>query len=532
MNKFIGFLICCLLLGMVEACSDDDKVKTDRFPALSLGSGEFKTLENVTPFRIPVVLSVVATQQVSVTGFVKSENGAKEGVDYSFVSREIVIPAGKSSGYFEVEITDYPEYRPDRIFDFEMVGAKGAKLATPEMCRVTIMSNEGLPVLGFVNTMESVGEGMQQFDVKIQTDRVWNEPVSFKLRVLPEKSTAVYGEHYRLDTTRLYTIAAGDTSVIIPVAIMDDIEQNDDRYFEFEIYENQNSVLSEVFGRMKVTISDDEEPVFVCFDKTSVSGAESEGPVWLPVRVKGNSRVPVKVTLDVRGGNAVEGTDFTFEQKELVFPVGAYLDSVRVDFIDNTVYDLDKNLLIGFAAVEGAVLATSDTVAEVKIMNDDFDFAQLYEDLMGEWTLLISEGANLPSSVTVTVSGGDTPAEEDENYLKYLVVSCNNFCEEAYPARWRLGYNAETGALTVILGEVIYKGITLNNYPGPIDIMWARPWNLDTDPLDFTPVDIFPSKDYKKLVFDPAVQIRGMGISTDGRRAWWLLMANAVMVRK
>ena len=161
--------------------------------------------------------------------------------------------------------------------------------------------------------------GCSNFDVKIQTDRVWNEPVSFKLRVLPEKSTAVYGEHYRLDTTRLYTIAAGDTSVIIPVAIMDDIEQNDDRYFEFEIYENQNSVLSEVFGRMKVTISDDEEPVFVCFDKTSVSGAESEGPVWLPVRVKGNSRVPVKVTLDVRGGNAVEGTDFTFEQKELVF---------------------------------------------------------------------------------------------------------------------------------------------------------------------------------------------------------------------
>lgn len=166
MNKFIGFLICCFFLGMTWGCDDDDKVKTDSLPAVSLGSKEFKTLENVTPFRIPVVLSVAAIQPVTVTGFVKSENGAKEGVDYSFVSREIVIPAGKSSGYFEVEITDYPEYRPDRIFDFEMVGAKGAKLATPEMCRVIIMSNEGLPVFGFANTMESVSEEMQKLDRK------------------------------------------------------------------------------------------------------------------------------------------------------------------------------------------------------------------------------------------------------------------------------------------------------------------------------------------------------------------------------
>ncbi|MDE6451566.1 MAG: hypothetical protein K2L23_04620, partial [Odoribacter sp.] len=216
--------------------------------------------------------------------------------------------------------------------------------------------------------------------------------------------------------------------------------------------------------------------------------------------------------------------------KELLFPVGVYLDSVRNDFIDNTVNDLDRNLLVGFAAVEGAVLASSDTLAEVKIMNDDFDFAQLYEDLMGEWTLLIPERANLPSSVTVMVSGGDTPAEEDENYLKYLVVSCDKFGEGKFPAKWRLSYNAETGALALVLGEVIIEKVGFD--AGPRDIKWVRPWNNASDPDNFEPINIFPSKDYKRLEFDPSVSVRGAGYNENGvRDVWWLTMTNAVMVR-
>ena len=530
MNKFIGFLICCLFTGMMWACDDEETV---RVPMLSLGSSAFKTLENITPFRIPVTLSMPATQPVTVTGFIKSENGAREGVDYHFVSREIVIPAGKSNGYFEMDITDYPEYRPDREFEFEVVGVKGAKLATPDVCRVTIMSNEGEPVLGFVNTLTTVSEEMPQLSMEVKTDRTWDEEVSFRLRILPDKSTAVYGEHYLVDTTQVYVIPAGDTVVTVPVTIVDDIELNGDRYFEVEIYENQHSVLSSVYATMKVTIRDDEEPVYVCFDKTSISAIESDGAVWLPVRVKGASRVPVTVTLELRGGTAVEGTDFTIEQRELTLPKGRYLDSVRIDFIDNEVYDLDRNLLIGFAAVEGAVLDSQDTLAEVKIMNDDFDFAQLYEDLMGEWTLTIPSGANLPSSVTVTVSGGDTPAEEDENYLKYLVVHCDKFIQSSYPAKWRLSYDATTGALAIVLGEVILeKELTFNGGASAKYYKWTRPWSTDADPDDFTPVDIYPSKDYKTLKFDSSVSIRGAGYNDNGDRVvWWVTMSNAVMSR-
>ena len=519
MNKFIGFLICCLFLGMTWACDDDDEVKTDNLPAVSLGSKEFKTLENITPFRIPVVLSTAATQQVTVTGFIKSETGAKEGVDYTFVSREIVIPAGKSSGYFEVEITDYPEYKADREFEFEVVGVKGAKLATPDACRVIIMSNEGLPVLGFVNTLASVSEEMQQLEIQIQTDRVWDEAVPFRLRILPDKSTAIYGEHYRVDTTQLYSIPAGDTLLVIPVTIIDNIAQNEDRYFEIEIDENQNSVLSEVFSNMKITILDDEEPVYVCFDKTSLSAVESEGPVWLPVRVKGNSRVPVKVTLDIRGGTAVDGTDFTFEQRELNFPVGTLLDSVKIDFIDNQVMDLDRTLQIGFATVEGAVLASSDTLAEVKIMNDDFDFSQLYEDLMGEWTLQMQMwGSSSSETKTGILSGGNTPEEEDRNYLKRFVLTISGVNNRTI--NLNVDYDVNTGKMSIPMFQPMVVDVSYGNSDHPewdhVDLVlfWFNGNNFETDTN--TPVELEWDKSYKTSTWKTAHEYLGARLCPTG----------------
>lgn len=534
MDKFVGFLLCCLFLGVNWACDDDDEVKSKAQVTVSLGSKEFRTLESVTPLRIPVALSTAASQTVGVTGYIKSEDNAKEGVDYFFVSKKIVIPQGKGGGFFEVDIRDYPEYRPDRAFDFEIVGVEGAELSGLDVCRVIIESNEGLPVLGFANTLATVGEEMQRLEAEVKIDRIWNEDVPFRVRILPDRNDAVYGEHYNVDTARVYFIAAGDSSVLVPVDIVDNIEVNESRFFEMEIYGNEGSVLAEAYKNMKVSITDDEEPVYVSFDRTAFEEVESEGPVWIPVRLKGTPRVPVKVVLEARGGSAKEGVDYEFPQKELTFMVGNRLDSVRIDFIDNDVNDLDRTLKVGFASVEGAELAGTDTLADVLIKNDDFNYQQLYEDLMGEWTLQTpADGAaNIPLSVTVIISGGDTPAEEDENYLRYLVVKCDKFGENYYPARWRLSYNSETGELAMVLGEVITGNVP---FATPRDIYWATMNGNEVD-RNYPPVAITASKDYRRLEVDPSVQIRGIGFDGDcfsgTYDTWWLTMQGAVFVRE
>ena len=169
--------------------------------------------------------------------------------------------------------------------------------------------------------------------------------------------------------------------------------------------------------------------------------------------------MPVKVVLEARGGTAVEGVDYEFPQKELTFAVGNKLDSVRIDFIDNDVNDLDRNLQIGFASVEGAMLASSDTLAHVSIMNDDFNFQQLYEDLMGQWTLTTTE-----KTFTVQISGGDTPAEEDANYLKRLIIKVEGLGNSGFPASIAIDYDVETGKMTVPMRQAVMVDISPSHW--------------------------------------------------------------------
>lgn len=535
MNKLIRILLCCVFFSLVWSCDDDNNdAPAAKQNEISLGSKEFKTLENITPFRIPVTLTMPAEKDVTVIGYVRKEINAKEGVDYTFVSKEIVIPAGKSTGYFEVEIKDNPEYTPDRIFEFEIMQVKGAVLSSLDVCRVVISSDEGLPVIGFEQTLLSVGEEMLSTEIRVKLDRVWKEDISFRLRTLPELSTAVYGEHYSLDTLKTYTIVAGDTAVAIPVAIYDNMEINENRHFELEIYGNEGSVLSEVYRTMKVTLVDDEEPIFVCFDKTSFEAVESEGPVWIPVRVKGQNRLPVKVTLEVRGGSAVEGTDYKFEQRELIFPAGVKLDSVKIDFIDNDVYDLDRTLQIGFAAVEGASLASSDTLANVKINNDDFDYKQLYDDIMGTWTMTTTLTDQAPASWTVTIHGGDTPDEEDANYLKKWIIHADQYVQGGWNKTIDIPmyYDVNTGEITIGFGEPISPVIDVNGKKGVMKLEYAR----DEDLVNGGVVRRVPtthSKDYKKIIWEKGQpKVGGYGFNEAGEEIFVLFFAQDIELIK
>lgn len=428
MNKLFGFLICCLFLGLTWSCDDDNE---DGFApgqiTVSLSSKEFRTLENITPFQIPVVLSAPALNEVTVTGYIKSENNAKEGVDYTFMSKRIVIPEGKSVGYFQVDVKDYPEYTPDREFVFELLEAKGAKLSSElDVCKVTITSNEGVPLVGLSETMVTISEEQPLLEVSVRMDRVWNDEVSFHLHTLPEKSTAVYGVHYRVDTTQVYTIQPGDTSLMIPVIIIDDLEENDARYFELALTDCRNAELSEAIRTMKVTIQDDEEPVFVCFDRVSANCLEAEGPIWVPVRIKGNPKMLVRVVLGVREGTAKEGVDFTFGKRDIIFPVGNKLDSVKIDLIDNDVYDVDRSFQVGFDSIQGALIASNDTLMSCLIENDDVNVNSLYDDMIGEYNLecvsVPSGGSPQKLTTTARIYGGETPDQEEENYGRVFMV--------------------------------------------------------------------------------------------------------------
>lgn len=106
---------------------------------------EFTANENEMPFMIPVTVSGNANGKVTVTVQSKQLTQVPEGLEpaiekehYIFTSYTINIPAGETTGYFEVmPVWIQGELNDDRVFELSVVKVEGATVANGD-CQVTI----------------------------------------------------------------------------------------------------------------------------------------------------------------------------------------------------------------------------------------------------------------------------------------------------------------------------------------------------------------------------------------------------------
>lgn len=507
MNKYIRF-ICVLLafsLGFSACDDDDDNSQTDTLTT-AFATSVLKTMENVTPLMIPVTLNAKASRDIEITVAVKSEEGAKEGVHYRFQNKVITIPQGSAIGYFYVDVTDDREINPDRVFTVEIVQVKGATLATHGVtCKVMIQSDEGYPDLGFQNTQISAQEETPVLKVPVILSKPYSAPVTFKVKI-KEGGLAVAGEHFLLDTEKEYTIAAGDTLLNLDVTVVDDDFVNENRTFELQLAESANSQISQVYQECKVTIFNDDRDAYVSFIRKSAEAFESDGFIWIPVKVSGIYKLPVTVTLRIEDGTAAGGTDCSLENNVLVFENGKMEDSVKLMIYDNEIINTDRDLKLYVSQVEGALRAEKDSIMNVTILNDDVNYVSLYDDLMGSWTIKQSRN-DVAKSATMEIYGGDTPDEEDANYQKFLICKIPGY-REGKDVKMRLSFDAVTHELKVVTGE------TEIAMPGPLgfagDLGNARILLYGNYGVESKLVSITVNKNFRELTCDPAVVLYGM----------------------
>ena len=150
LTKIFAVAIAAVALS---ACDND---KAEDYPAFLGGTNTaggvtvslpttFTANENQAPFRIPVNVSGNTNGKVTVTVQTKETvqlpeetEPAKVGEHYIFTSYTINIPAGESTGYFEVmPIWIQGELNDDRVFDLSIVKVEGASVDNGN-CLVTI----------------------------------------------------------------------------------------------------------------------------------------------------------------------------------------------------------------------------------------------------------------------------------------------------------------------------------------------------------------------------------------------------------
>lgn len=105
----------------------------------------FTAKENEMPFRIPVTVTgetngkvIVTVQAKELTQLPADTEPAKETEHYIFTSYKINIPAGETTGYFEVmPVWIQGEINDDRVFELSIVKVEGATASNSD-CQVTI----------------------------------------------------------------------------------------------------------------------------------------------------------------------------------------------------------------------------------------------------------------------------------------------------------------------------------------------------------------------------------------------------------
>lgn len=520
-----------MILLIIGACkdSDNDDPETDRMVVVSFGTPLLKTFENITPVQIPVVLSHVTTQDVKVFVDIKSEEGAKEGTHYRLYLKEITIPKGATAGYFEIELIDDREINPDRIFTVELLEAVGTRVSeTVSTCRVIIQSDEGFPTLELRKNTTSIGEDEGILSIPVGLNRKYTKPVSFKIRAI--NGTAEDNVHFRIPDPQ-GVIAAGDTISNVQIEIIDDIDVNSDRVFEIELYDGNSTVISEVYARCKVTIINDDKDAYVSFGTVKTELFESDGSLIIPVKLDGMPKKTVTVKIVTRESSAEEGVHYTFEEKEIVFPVGVKQKNIKVNLIDDAEINYDRDLTIGFAEIDGALTASQDTLCRVTVLNDDLDYNLLYDELLGTtWTMVITPTTNLATTCTVTFSGGSTLEEQDANYRKFFICKAEKFGGGSYDLTFRMNYNPQNGEMAIVCGDMVAKNVGFN----PVS-------NVKFDhgsATNITPSPVVLGKGARTISFT-GVNIQG-GIyhldthpTSPGQRwGYWFALQNGVMTRK
>lgn len=422
--KILKLLSICFALSLcLTACDDDDNEVPGEGNAVNVpqvavafDKEEMTVLKNAGEIQIPVVLAQAAEGPVRLTIAVKeqTDNTAAEGIDFDLKEKVITIAKGNTIGYVSLTLYDNNKADTDKSFALEIknVYDYGKAADTKQNCTVHIVSN-AFAEFQYANRETYEAAGTYQIPLIITGEIKTATTLTVRVK---EGGTALEGTHFTIPNTQI-TIAPGATSANIEIALVDDKDANNDRWFDLEITEIQGS--NAIIGSQKIcrmTIISEEVAKSVAFADVSYSVQEGQ-ILFIPIALDkapaaGEEEVVVTLSIKTANSTAIENTDFTIETKEIRFIPGQKESEIKITTIPNNEVDADRDFELSIKAVTGANMGTPD-ICKVSIKNDDFPS---FDTSVSE----VKEGmGNYPIEITI-------PAVDRERILKITTETTGN----------------------------------------------------------------------------------------------------------
>ena len=399
---------------------NDDFVPTMSITDASVEEGDSGT----TRMRFMVTLMPASDVQATV-GYITADDSATAGEDYTATSGTLTFAAGVTTQTFDVSVTGDTLDEEEETFTVTLRDPTGTRVRVSPTAGVATgtIRNEDWRTVSIANA-SAVEDGQMSFMVTL--DLASSRPVAVDYTT--QAGTATAGEDYRTKSGTL-TIAAGETSGAISVAVLEDALDEDDETFTVMLSTVDNGFISTTSGTATGTITDNDDLPTLAFGSTAVEANEGSnadpGSMSFTVTLTPASGREVWVDYGITAsGTATAGEDYTAISGTLTFALGEISKSLTVQVIGDATDEVDETFSVRLEGAQNGNISPSAGTAVGTIRNDDTEpglsiaDARIEETQSGAQTLnfRVTLSARSGRSVTVDYGTEDDTATAGTDY--------------------------------------------------------------------------------------------------------------------
>jgi hypothetical protein len=372
----------------------------DPLPALSVadatvaeGTGTSRSLV-FTVTLAPVSGRTVTVDYATADGTAVSTGSS---IDYTARNGTLSFSPGVTTLTVSVALTTDSIDELDETLLLNLTNATNATISDAQGVG-TIADDDGptIAVNDITVTEGNTGTTNATFTVTLSATSV--QPVTFK--VVTANDTAVApGDYTAIPTATPVTIASGQTTASVTVAVRGDTVDEADERFRLTLSEAVGGTLSDATGLATIT-DDDDVPSMRIEDATVKEGSVGNTNVVLTVTLDRPSERTILVGYTTADVTATKGVDYGEATDLLTFNVGQTSRTITIPIGADGAVENDETFTVTLSTPANATLAKG--VATVTITDDDLSPGTTPSLSVAD-VLVSSEGDSGSKPVTITV---------------------------------------------------------------------------------------------------------------------------------
>lgn len=344
--------------GSASISDSDATITINDNDSTSLSIGDASVTEGAATAEVVVSLTAASATAIQFD-FATADGSALAGSDYTATTGSGTIPAGSTSITLSIPLLDDGTAEGTETFAVTLSNPTGAPIADG-LGTITLNDND-LAALTVDDV--HVSESATMVDVTVHLSHPSVVDTTFDYDTVD--GTASEGTDY----TQLQgsaTIAAGSTSTVFTVSLMDDNLVEGDETVRFVITDAIGASIADQEGI--ITIGDDDHASLSIADLTASEGA---GTADVMIVMTHPSTTDVTVDFATANGSATGGSDFVAVTGTATISAGTTTESVPVTVIDDALFERNEDFTFHLSNAAGASL--SSTTATVTLVDNECD---------------------------------------------------------------------------------------------------------------------------------------------------------------